>query len=77
MHSLPSLQLLDPRICILGPSNSGKSTLAQATGVILLDCSTLMSIIRYFNEHGFKNQNDSALYLVIKIVSNGICCNIL
>lgn len=115
MHSLPSLQSLGPRICILGPSNSGKSTLAQAisikqhlpvihldqlyhypdtdwqprpfeafsalhdaaisenrwiiegnytkilparlaqaTGVILLDCSTLMSIIRYFQRTWFQ-----------------------
>ncbi len=30
MSSLPPLSALGPRICILGPSNSGKSTLAQA-----------------------------------------------
>lgn len=32
---LPSLQSLGPRICILGPSNSGKSTLAAAIGAAL------------------------------------------
>lgn len=32
MKSLPSLAELGPRICILGPSNSGKSTLADAIG---------------------------------------------
>ncbi|QDY41888.1 (d)CMP kinase [Candidatus Pantoea soli] len=30
MHSVPSLASFGPRICILGPSNSGKSTLARA-----------------------------------------------
>lgn len=30
MNSLISLEELGPRICILGPSNSGKSTLAEA-----------------------------------------------
>jgi len=30
MHPIPPLELLGRRICIIGPSNSGKSTLAQA-----------------------------------------------
>jgi adenylate kinase family enzyme len=32
MNPLPSLAELGPRICVLGPSNSGKSTLADAIG---------------------------------------------
>lgn len=115
--SYPSLESLGPRICILGPSNSGKSTLAQAistkksdpiihldqlfhypntnwkprpfnefvelhdkaiqeeqwiiegnytktlpqrleraTGFILLDSSTLMSLIRYFQRTWFQKE---------------------
>jgi adenylate kinase family enzyme len=30
MHDFPSLEALGPRICILGPSNAGKSTLTVA-----------------------------------------------
>ena len=32
MHHFPSLESLGPRICICGPSNAGKSTLAAALG---------------------------------------------
>ena len=32
MHHFPSLDSLGPRICICGPSNAGKSTLAAALG---------------------------------------------
>jgi hypothetical protein len=32
MNPIPSLSALGPRICILGPSNSGKSTMAVAIG---------------------------------------------
>ncbi len=30
MHSIPTLDSLGPRICVMGPSNSGQSTLAEA-----------------------------------------------
>jgi adenylate kinase family enzyme len=35
MHPIPPLEALGRRICIIGPSNSGKSTLAQAIGARL------------------------------------------
>src|SRR5437763_1031740 len=35
MHPIPPLEALGRRICIIGPSNSGKSTLAQAIAVRL------------------------------------------
>lgn len=44
MSIIPSLDELGPRICIMGPSNSGKSTLAEAIAskrllpLIHLDC---------------------------------------
>jgi len=54
-----SLDALGPRICIMGPSNSGKSTLAdaisrktalpavRATGLILLDVKVPVALLRY------------------------------
>lgn len=67
MADAPTLDRLGPRICILGPSNSGKSTLALAIRaarglpVVHLDLPRPVSLWRYVRRCWFEQQRAGAL----------------